>query len=147
VTHSPDTMAHVHRKRRRGARSRDSSLLEFAHKDTDIRDFTNTRLSSNDDIRELSPGGFTENVEERVDGRRTKNFEKRARHKMKDVPTKSPKKNTSKKDQSPKKAASRKRKKGEVSARNKSDALIEGFSAENIKSGRITVRVSPFRGT
>jgi hypothetical protein len=104
-------------------------------------------LSSNDDIRELSPGGFTENVEERVDGRRTKNFEKRARHKMKDVPTKSPKKKTSKKDQSPKKAASRKRKKGEVSARNKSDALIEGFSAENIKSGRITVRVSPFRGT
>lgn len=147
MTHSPDNMGHLHRKRRREARSRNSSLLEFAHKDADIRDFTNSRLSSNDDVRELSLAGFTENVEERVDGRRTKNFERRARHKMKDVPTKSPKTKTAKKDQSPKKAASRKRKKGEISARNKSDALIEGFSAENIKSGRITVRFSPFCGT
>jgi hypothetical protein len=117
-------------------------LIQYAERDSATAGLTNARRAAgNTDTGEIT-GYESEGVDDqqRVDGRRTKNFEKRARHKMLD-PVKKGQKKTLKKAQPANKLSKKKRKgKGEVAARNKTDALVEGFSAENIAKQRITVR-------
>jgi hypothetical protein len=140
ITHGPDDMAPGDRKRRRKPRSPDSSLIQFAQRGTTMKDLTNTCLESNDEVKDISRWEYGKHTEEHVDGRRTKNFEKRARHKMKDAATKGQKSKPPKKDKATNKATKKRKKNGEIAPRNKSDALIEGYSAENIANQRITVR-------
>jgi hypothetical protein len=114
-------------------------LIQYAERDSATAGLTNARRAAgNTDTGEITryePGGADD--EQRVDCRRTKNFEKRARHKMLDPVKKNQKK-------PPKKAQPGnnppKKKKGEAAAQNKTDALVEGFSADNIAKKRITVR-------
>jgi hypothetical protein len=106
-----------------------------------MKDLMNSPLESNDGIGDISRIEYGKHTDEHVDGRRTKNFEKRARHKMKDIDTKGQKSKPLKKDKATNKSIKKRRKNGEVAPRNKSDVLIEGYSAENIANQRITVRV------
>ncbi|KAF8242403.1 hypothetical protein K440DRAFT_617106 [Wilcoxina mikolae CBS 423.85] len=140
--HGPDNMVPGDRKRRRISRSPDSSLIQFAYRGTTMKDLTNSPLESNDGIGDISRMEYGKHTDEHVDGRRTKNFEKRARHKMKDIDTKGQKSKPPKKDKATNKAIKKRRKNGEVAPRNKSDVLIEGYSAENIANQRITLQPS-----
>ena len=125
-------------KRKQITHLSDSSLIEVASSDIGRKGAMHDD-EKYDGVDEISRRELDQEARKRGDGRKTKNFEKRARHKMGDPATKTTKHKPATHDRADKSRPKRK-KKGEITIRNKSDVLIEGFSAENISDQRITVR-------
>ncbi|TGZ81892.1 hypothetical protein EX30DRAFT_395277 [Ascodesmis nigricans] len=119
-----------HRKRPYRDVPSNSSLIELAPRDL-------SELDHN------IPGSNKNVPPTKVDGRRTKNYEKRARYKMREKTA-----NTERSPAQPKErriASTKTRKKGHNEARiprNRSDILAERFSSEHVANPRITLRPS-----
>lgn len=181
--HYAVTEYEMHGKKRRYAVSEDERYVEKRRHNEDKRDTEGTRHAprrENDysygamEYQEVdSVLGYAEQVVpdppkwnhnddrgEKIDRRKTKNYEKRPRHKMKDPDEKkrarkerSPgkedvtankKKKKARKDRSSSEedvAASKKKRKGDIATRTKTDALAEAFSSKHVADRRITVSI------
>jgi len=106
-------------------------LIDFARSNRNARHQPICDIASEE---EIAGNPRLEFRGEKIDNRKTRNFEERARYKMKEMP----KRKLARKDKPPVKKAKRKGK-GEVAARNVTDALVEGFATDNISDQRITV--------
>lgn len=134
------------RKRPAKAVSEDSSILSFAIQ----KDVLHTSESSSGEHQHASHRSRcrkelevvhlnrNEDEQEKVDGRKTKNFEKRPRHKMLD--TKKDDAKESRKKTSPTKPKQKKRKGGGgIKGNRKADILTETMTVESITTDRLTV--------
>ncbi|KAL7269293.1 hypothetical protein RUND412_008050 [Rhizina undulata] len=143
-----------HKRRRKSMPSSDSSLISFASRNVAV---TQTPLLFNLEKKSVEILGTNErnpeickdvmhNGEENshVDGRRMKNFQKRARYKMRDSENQNiiPEKNEKDSVRNGKRKMKNRREKSHPKSKKPSESLIENFSAENVVKERITLRPS-----